>query len=100
MRFPRVRFTMRRMMVIIATAAIILAVTHQVLEGRRQRALVARLHQEIELNNLAQAELMVISEGARRQHARPEAIEDYQRSLGELRQEEQALRQRLSRLRP
>jgi hypothetical protein len=38
MRLPRVRFTARLMMVIIAVVAIILAVTHQVQEGRRQVA--------------------------------------------------------------
>src|SRR4051794_35482713 len=98
MRLPRVRFTARLMMVIIAVVAIILAVTHQVQEGRRQRALVVRLQQVIELNKVVQLRLRLMSEDARRRDALEEKV---YRSLGEeMRQEEQALRQILCQLRP
>src|SRR4051812_7653188 len=98
MRLARVRFTVRRMMVAVAVAAVLLASTAWLLAARereRQRALIANLPNAISDKREAFARVEVEIEYAARRGAPPDELRGLQRSLLKLRKELTDLQQQL-----
>ena len=72
----RLRFTVRRLMPNIVIAAFGLAVYIQVRNWRRRQALIAQLHSQILMNDLAYAQAGVMAEATRCRHDPPKDVQD------------------------
>jgi hypothetical protein len=91
------RFTIRRLMIVIAAAAQLFAVFALVRERRRRLAEIDAVDRAIVMSQLAQAEAGVMADNARREDRMEDARQhEHDRAL--LDQEEHDLRQTLSRL--
>ncbi len=74
----RLRFTVRRLMLNIVIVAFGLAVYIQVRNWRRRQALIAQLHSQILMNDLAYAQAGAMAEATRRRHDPPKDVQDYE----------------------
>ncbi|MGP0064246.1 MAG: hypothetical protein ACLQGP_11680 [Isosphaeraceae bacterium] len=95
----RLRFTVRRLMLVILIASLLLAGYIAFQDRLRRQAMVDQLHAEILMNDLARAQAGAMAEAARRRGDSPDVVQDHERSEGYLEQRAQELRARLSRLR-
>ena len=94
----RLRFTVRRLMLVIVIAAFLLAVFIQVRNRQRRQVLIDELRREIRRNDLAEAHARARAEAARRQGDPSGDVQDDEHTQVLLQEEGQALRARLTRL--
>ncbi len=94
----RLRFTVRRLMLVIAIAASVLAAYIQAQNWRRRQALIDQLHTDIRVIDLAEAQAGAMAEATRHRHGPSKDVQDYEHGQVLLKQKGQELRARLSRL--
>ena len=85
----RLRFTVRRLMLVILIASLLLAGYIAFQDRLRRQAIVNQLHAEILMNDLARAQAGAMAEAARRRGDSPDVVQDHERSEGYLEQRAQ-----------
>ena len=98
MSMPRVRFTIRWLLVVIAAAALLLAAFVAIRDWRGRQARIQRLQSEILVNDLAEAQAGVMVKYAKRKN-NPQGAREHQRAQEFLHEHGRVLRERLSRVR-
>jgi type II secretory pathway pseudopilin PulG len=93
------RFTLRRLMMVIGAAAILLAVYLQVVERQRRQALMQQLNVVLHVNRSAQQQARAMADSNYDGQISPEEAQRSEETLARLQQEEQELREKLARLR-
>jgi hypothetical protein len=96
MAMPRVRFTIRRLLVMIVAAALLLAGFVGIRDWQRRQARIQQLRSEILVNDLAEAQAGVMVKHAKRKND-PQGAREHEHTQALLREQGRALREKLSR---
>ncbi len=97
MALPRVRFTIRRLLVVIVAAALLLAAFVAVRDRQRRQARIQRLQSEILVNDLAEAQAGMMVQYAKRKND-PQGAREHEHTQELLHEQGRVLREKLSRV--